>query len=286
MERHLPLALMLILLCACTGPARKAGTSAPAEGADTLTLWAEEDTLAAVEAEEDIPLPTRADELFDDFIFNYAQDPALQRSRTVFPLPYYNGDTPEKIEKADWKHDYLFAQQACYTLLFDNEDDLDLVGDTSLCSVQVEFFLLQTRQVRKWYFQKKDGMWMLEAINLRQVEASESDQETFLDFYARFATDSIYQMAHIRDPLPYITLDPDDEFSILETSIDAGQWSAFSPALPTDGLTNINYGQRNDDLSREKIMKVNGIGNGYSNVFYFKRRHGQWELYKFEDTSI
>ena len=38
--------------------------------------------------------------------------------------------------------------------------------------------------------------------------------------------------------------------------------------------------------SRTKILKVNGIGNGYSNVFYFRIRQGEWELYKFEDTSI
>ena len=90
----------------------------------------------------------------------------------------------------------------------------------------------------------------------------------------------------IPTPLQFVTIDPDDEFSILETTLDVNQWYAFRPSLPTDRLSNINYGQKNEDTSRTKILKVNGIGNGYSNVFYFRRRGGEWEMYKYEDTSI
>uniref|UniRef100_UPI0005CA13AF DUF4348 domain-containing protein n=1 Tax=Bacteroides intestinalis TaxID=329854 RepID=UPI0005CA13AF len=54
------------------------------------------------------PKPIEADESFDDFIYSYASDDALQRQRTKFPLPFYNVDTPSKIEKEDWGHDYLF----------------------------------------------------------------------------------------------------------------------------------------------------------------------------------
>ena len=72
------------------------------------------DTLLEAEVKEE-PKPMEADELFDDFIFNYASDDALQRQRTVFPLPYYNRDTPSKIEEEFWKHDYLFTKQNYYT---------------------------------------------------------------------------------------------------------------------------------------------------------------------------
>jgi len=241
------------------------------------------DTLQQVEVQEE-PQPLEADELFDDFIFNYASDDALQRKRTVFPLPYYNRDTPIKIEERFWKHDYLFTKQNYYTLLFDNENDMDMVGDTTLKSVQVEWIYLKTRMVKKYYFERKEGMWMLEAINLRHIE--EGEGENFVDFYTRFVTDSVYQSKHITTPLQFVTIDPDDEFSILETTLDVNQWYAFRPSLPTDRLSNINYGQKNEDTSRTKILKVNGIGNGYSNVFYFRRRGGEWEMYKYEDTSI
>ena len=119
---------------------------------------------------------------------------------------------------------------------------------------------------------------------MRPVE--ECEGENFVDFYTRFVTDSLYQSRHIADPLQFVTIDPDDEFAILETTLDVNQWYAFRPPLPADRLSNINYGQRNEDNSNTKILKVNGIGNGYSNVFYFRRRGGEWELYKYEDTSI
>lgn len=241
------------------------------------------DSLQQVEVKEE-PKPIEADELFDDFIFNYASDDALQKQRTLFPLPYYNGDSPSKIEEKFWKHDYLFTKQSYYTLLFDKEDDMDMVGDTTLKSVQVEWIYLKTRMMKKYYFERRKGMWKLEAINLRHIE--EGENEDFVSFYTRFATDSVYQSRHISDPLQFITIDPDDEFSILETTLDMNQWYAFRPVLPSDKLSNINYGQQNEDLSSTKILKVNGIGNGYSNIFYFRKRGGEWELYKYEDTSI
>lgn len=230
------------------------------------------------------PKPMEADELFDDFIFNYALDDTLQRQRTIFPLPYYNVNTSSKIEERFWKHDYLFTKDSYYTLLFDREEDMDMVGDTTLNSVQVEWLFLKSRMMKKYYFERKKGMWMLEAINLRQIRSGEN--EDFVSFYARFATDSLYQSRHVSDPLQFVTIDPDDEFSILETTLSKNQWYAFGPMLPANKLSNINYGQRNEDDSNSKILKVNGIGNGFSNIFYFRKRGGQWELYKYEDTSI
>lgn len=62
----------------------------------------------------------------------------------------------------------------------------------------------------KYYFERKEGMWMLEAINLRHIE--EGEGENFVDFYTRFVTDSVYQSKHITTPLQFVTIDPDDEF--------------------------------------------------------------------------
>lgn len=230
------------------------------------------------------PKPIEADESFDDFIYNFASDDALQRQRVKFPLPYYNGDEKSKIEKHYWKHDDLFTKQNYYTLLFDREEDMDLVGDTSLASVQMEWIFVKTRMVKKYYFERVKGAWMLEGINLRSIERKES--EDFVDFFARFASDSLFQSNRVQEPLLFVTSDPDDDFSILETTLDLNQWLAFKPTLPTDRLSNINYGQQNDDHSVTKILALKGIGNGFSNILYFQRKDGEWKLYKFEDTSI
>ncbi|WP_243930381.1 DUF4348 domain-containing protein, partial [Bacteroides fragilis] len=78
----------------------------------------------------------------------------------------------------------------------------------------------------------------------------------------------------------------DDDFSILETTLDLNQGFGFKPALPADKLSNINYGQQNDDNSSHKILALKGIGNGFSNILYFQSKDSGWELYKCEDTSI
>lgn len=274
--------VMLVFLVSCGNRKTKMDPFATITGmVDSAHYKA--DTLQQADVEEE-PKPIEADELFDDFIFNYASDDALQRQRTVFPLPYYNVDTPSKIEEKFWKHDFLFTKQNFYTLLFDKESDMDMVGDTALTSVQVEWIYLKTRMVKRYYFQRTKGMWMLEAINLRRMD--EGENEDFVQFYTRFVADSLYQSRHICNPLQFITIDPDDDFSILETTLDVNQWYAFRPVMPTDRLSNINYGQKNEDNSNTKILKVNGIGNGYSNIFYFRKRGGKWELYKYEDTSI
>ena len=215
---------------------------------------------------------------------NFASDDVLQRQRVKFPLPYYNGDKKSNIEELNWKHDDLFTKQHYYTLLFDREEDMDLVGDTSLTSVQVEWMFVKTRMVKRYYFERIKGAWILEAINLRPIE--QSDNENFVEFFGHFATDSLFQSQRVREPLAFVTSDPDDDFSILETTLDLNQWFAFKPVLPVDRLSNINYGQRNDDDSPTKILALKGIGNGFSNILYFRRKAGEWELYKFEDTSI
>lgn len=230
------------------------------------------------------PVPTEVDESFDDFVYNFASDDALQRQRIKFPLSYYKEDEKISIGKKAWKHDALFTKQHYYTLLFDREEDMELVGDTSLTSVQVEWFFMKKRMLKRYYFERIKGAWILEAINLRPVKEDEGTD--FIDFFSRFASDSLFQSHHVVDPLVFVTPDPDDDFSILETTIGRNQWFAFKPELPTDRLSNINYGQRNNGDSSTKILALKGIGNGFSNILYFRRRSGEWELYKFEDTSI
>lgn len=230
------------------------------------------------------PQPIQADESFDDFVYNFASDAALQRQRVKFPLPYCDEGKKSNIDEQHWKYDNLFAKQHYYTLLFDREKDMDLVGDTSLTSVQVERIFIKTQLVKQYYFKRIKGVWMLEAINLRPI--ARNDGENFVEFFGHFATDSLFQSQRVSDPLAFVTSDPDDDFSILDTSLDVNQWFAFKPELPSESLFNINYGQRNNDNSTTKILALKGIGNGFSNVLYFRRKGGKWELYKFEDTSI
>ncbi|WP_294630420.1 DUF4348 domain-containing protein [uncultured Bacteroides sp.] len=274
--------ILLSLLGACSNKQNKIDPFASVTH-EVDSIRCQTDSIPEDKLPED-PLPIQADESFDDFIYNFASDETLQRQRVKFPLPYYNVDEKLNIDEQHWKHDNLFTKQHYYTLLFDKEEDMDLVGDTSLTSVQVEWIFVKTRMMKRYYFERINGAWILEAINRRSIE--QSDDENFVEFFGRFVTDSLFQSQRVSQPLVFVTSDPDDDFSILETSLDINQWFAFKPELPSERLSNINYGQRNGDNSTTKILALKGIGNGFSNILYFRRKAGEWKLYKFEDTSI
>ena len=88
--------LLLAFLISCGNKKAKMDPFATiAEMVDSAGYKA--DTLQEAEVKEE-PKPMVADELFDDFIFNYASDDALQRQRTVFPLPFYDR-LPEEIDR-------------------------------------------------------------------------------------------------------------------------------------------------------------------------------------------
>lgn len=48
-------------------------------------------------------------------------------------------------------------------------------------------------------------------------------------FYERFSRDSLFQQERLHEPLYFVTADPEDEFQILETTLEPGQWFAFRP---------------------------------------------------------
>lgn len=282
-KRVFVIAGALLLLFSCENKKKQVEPVVVTENFSDDTISADTDTIFVIEPEEP-PLPATGNESFEDFIYVFASDTAFQRSRIVFPLPYYEEDTPLKIEKKEWVHDGLFVRQSYYTLLLDREEELDHLHDQTQNSVQVEWIFMKTHMVKKYYFERVDGRWKLEAINERPIVKNKRAE--FVDFFVRFAADSLYQIQHIKEPLEFITTDPDDDFSIIETTLDTEQWFAFKPVLPGDKLSNVIYGQEHPDDSPCKIMQLKGIGNGFLNTLFFRRKpNGKWELYKFEDTS-
>lgn len=45
--------------------------------------------------------------------------------------------------------------------------------------------------VKKYYFERIKGAWILEAINLRPIERNEN--EDFVEFFSHFAADSLFR---------------------------------------------------------------------------------------------
>ena len=122
-------------------------------------------------------------------------------------------------------------------------------------------------------------------IDFADMPENEDSKESFYEFYEHFANDSLFQQTRLHNPLKFVTVDPDDEFQIIETTLEAGQWFAFQPVLPREFLTNVNYGQNENSKSNTKVIEIKGFGNGFNNTLYFERRNGLWKLVQFEDLS-
>ena len=166
-------------------------------------------------------LPEKTDGTFDDFIYAFASDDALQLKRIIFPLPYYDEDGVLRIEEEEWKHDSLFVNNNYYTLLFDTEEAMDCIDSLSSKSVQVELYLLNEHKVKTYYFVRINEVWFMEAISLKDIERGMRKNSLI---FSHFSNDSTFQSQRIVQPLQFVTIDPDDEFSILETELESGQY--------------------------------------------------------------
>ena len=229
---------------------------------------------------EETPMPKAADELFDDFLFNFAASRKLQRQRVHFPLPVYrNGKVIKQIEKRRWKMEHFFMRQDYYTLIFDNRKQMNLVKDTTIDHVVVEKVFYKTNTVQQFLFNRINGQWLMTSINYKPMYANMN--ASFLKFYGSFATDSAFQAEHLHNPVKFIGPDPDDDFSTMTGEIEPETWPAFAPQLPHGMIYNIIYGQKYTESS-QKIFVIRGIANGMETRLTFKRIGGRWQLMKLE----
>ena len=225
-------------------------------------------------------MPKAADELFDDFLFNFAASRKLQIKRVNFPLPVYrNGKVVKKIEKRHWKMEHFFMRQDYYTLIFDNRKQMNLVKDTTIDHVVVEKVFYKTHTVQQFLFNRINGQWLMTSINYKPMYANMN--ASFLKFYGSFATDSAFQAEHLHNPVKFTGPDPDDDFSTMTGDIEPETWPAFAPQLPSGMIYNIIYGQKYTESS-QKIFVIRGIANGLETLLTFKKIGGKWMLTKLE----
>lgn len=265
----------VLLMLSCKG-VKTAGDDgmAPADSvaaADTAAVDTMEQLIS------DTPMPKAADELFDDFFFNYAANRRLQLERTRFPLPVTTGERVDSIEKRKWKTEHFFMHQGYYTLLFPNYRQMELVKDTAVCHVVVESIHFDIKTVKQYIFDRIGGLWMLDAINI--IPLYKSENVSFLNFYRSFVTDSTFQTESIHDPVQFVGPDPDDDFEQMEGVISPDSWPAFAPELPQSMIYNINYGQKTGKSNRV-IFMMRGISNGLEIELTFERKGGKWMLVK------
>lgn len=236
------------------------------------------DTLESIIEEQ--PMPKAADELFDDFVFNFAANRKLQLTRIKFPLDVYQNDkVVKRIEKKDWRMEHFFMKQGYYTLIFDNVKQMDLVKDTTIDHVVIEKITFKNKSVKQYLFNRINGQWTLTSMGLKHI--SETTNASFLQFYQRFASDSAFQVQSLNDLVEFTAPNPDDDFSSITGSITPEQWPSFKPWLIPDGeIYNIIYGQKYTESNR-KLFVIRGVANGMETEMNFKVVKGKWKLMKF-----
>ena len=267
--------VVLLLFSACQG--NKTGNSDMEETADSTQ---QADTVSASQQEEiveETPVPKAADELFDDFIFNFAANRKLQSSRIKFPLLTKRGDEVSFVKKGDWQMEYFFMKQDFYTLLFDSEQEMEAVKETNIEHAVVDKIYLHSKTVKQYVFDRVNGLWMLQQVI--HMPLSESRNASFLEFYEQFADSPEFQSKHLMQSVKFIGPDPDDDFSQMEGVITPDTWEAFAPELPTGMIYNIVYGQPQKETGR-KVFVLRGIANGMELELTFKYEGGKWKLEK------
>lgn len=265
-----------IICCWNTGCTEKAKTTADTIIADSLPA----DTIVADTLEEliaETPLPKAADELFDDFIFNFASNQKVQLSRVAFPLSIDNYGRAAEIEKDNWQMDHFFMTQGYYTIIFDNEKQMLQGKSTKVDTVTIEKIFLEQKSIKQYFFHRKQGVWTLAGIRHQHLKDNPNAQ--FLTFYEKFATDSAYQNNHLSELITFTGPDPDDDFSNVTGTLEAEQWPSFAPELPHGFIYNIIYG-RSQPHSKERIFVLRGIANGLETELTFALQGNEWMLTK------
>ena len=271
-----PTMVCLMLAFSCTGKKTSSDVDVPVDTAADSSGIVIADTLEQLITET--PMPRAADAYFDDFIFNFAANKRLQFERIVFPLRVRDADgKTTQIEKSQWQMEHLFMRQGYYTLLFIDDAQMSHMKDTAITEAVVEKIALKKKKVKSYYFHRVRGAWMMHEI--RETSMEENANASFLEFYKRFTTDSVFQVESINETVQFVGPDPDNEFSMMEGIITPDTWEAFAPQLPGKILYNIVYGKpkAEDD---NKIFLLRGVANGLELELRFKRVGGRWLLTK------
>ena len=265
----------VLLMFSCTGNktqrAVEPTTDSVADSVDSIPMDSLERLIV------DAPTPKAMDELFDDFVFNFAANKKLQLTRVIFPLSVVKPDKSEKIEKKHWDMERFFMRQGYYTLFFNNDDQMALMKDTSITQAIVEKILLKKDVVKDYIFNRIRGAWMLREI--REMPIAENADSSFISFYKHFVSDKAFQVRSLNKTVTFVGPDPDDDFSTMEGLVTADTWEAFAPQLPEKTIYNIIYGKP-QQAGHEKIFILRGIANGLEMELRFKRVNNRWLLMK------
>ena len=269
------LALVLFTMLWTTGC-----TDKKTESKDTIIDSIQVDTMDTDTLEsliEETPMPKAADELFDDFFFNFAASKRLQYDRIDFPLEQDNFGKVSSINKNQWRMEHFFMRQGYFTLVVGSQKELENSKDTKVGHVVIERIYLTQNCVQQFVFNRVDGLWKMQQVRKESVSANKNGD--FYAFYNKFVNDSTYRAQSLAEVVDFSGPDPEDDFARMEGSIMPEQLELFAPELPKDMIYNIVYGE-GSIKGNTRIFVVRGIANGLETELTFRKTKGGFILEK------
>jgi len=274
------LCTMSLFSVSCTDKKPAQGDSIPAD-----TLLQDGDTTAVVDtvpadAFEEIvtatPMPKAADELFDDFIFNFMANRKLQLDRIQFPLAVNDHGQTSTINRNQWTQE-RFWHNDIYTLILDNLNQLKAAKDTAINHVVIEKLLVNQNVAKQYEFNRIEGQWKMTALN--SIDFDSHKNASFLKFYQQFATDTIFQNQSMAEKVSYYGPNPDDDSKNMKGTLPDVIWESFANELPSGTIYNVIYGQ---DMkgSSQKILDMREPASSQEAQLTFTQRDGKWKLTK------
>lgn len=269
--------IVCVVLCSCSNKGNNNTEAAEEEAADSLV--AVEDTLHLF---EEVAPPVAADELFDDFFFNFVADTRYQNQRISFPLKVKDGNAEFVLTHEDWHKYNRFKAQEFYSVIYEREGDMELQKDTSISEVSVEWIYLKDEYIERFNFRRINGKWMLTDIG--KDETKKTPNGSFLHFYSQFVTDSVFQSESIVEPLKFVITSEDGEDMSETDEITVEEWFQMQSDMPivNETLVNINYGQTCISQNRKNVL-MKGVSNGLLMNFRFDKTGGKWKLIEIEN---
>lgn len=249
----------------------------------------EEDDCDSVEAfvgdtlhlfDEELP-PVAADKLFDDFFFTFIDDPKYRLRRISFPLQCSDGEELGQIARDEWKLIDPFDIGRLFFVIYEREQDLELLKDTAVSEVFVERIFLQEQRMEVYDFKRMDGKWRL--ANMKKEDWLNTPNGDFLKFYAHFVSDSLFQREALSEPVKVVLTPGDGDEEVQEEFITKDEWFEIQEGSPVfdEVLMNIDYGQTSISQNR-KILMLEGVSNGLQMKFKFNKQNEKWMLIEVE----
>lgn len=249
---------------------------------DSLTVEEEVavvDTTPADPFEEIIaatPMPKAADELFDDFIFNFMANRKLQFERIEFPLTVVENGKAHTQNKNQWAQE-RFWHNDVYTLILDNMNQLKSAKDTSVNHVVIEKLFVDRNEAHQYEFNRIEGQWKMTSLKKDPFESNKN--ASFLKFYQKFATDTLAQAQYMAESVAYYGPDPEDESKNINGTLPSEIWESFANELPSGTIYNVIYGEAAKN-STQKILVMREPASSLEAQLTFTLSGGQWKLTK------